>query len=99
MREDVTAAKAFIKQTIDPDILETRKKKWNASVSVPKSFEKEESQESKLLKIRLGVGDFPPVTPKGNKIYEGTETRNNYTNWNVSNLITQKQKSEGQTIT
>ena len=58
---------------------------------MPKSFEQEESQKSKLLKIKLGFSDFGPVTSnKSTKVYSGTETRDDYTKWNVSNLITQK---------
>jgi len=43
--------KEEINNLIDPDHLGLRKKNWNASVSVPKSFEKEETHEQKLLKV------------------------------------------------
>jgi len=43
--------KEEINQLIDPDHLGLRKKHWNASVSVPKSMEKEETHEQKLLKV------------------------------------------------
>lgn len=44
--------KEEIKQLVDPDHLGLRKKDWNASVSVPKNFEKEETHEQKLLKVK-----------------------------------------------
>jgi hypothetical protein len=32
----------------------------------------------------MGVADKMPLYDKPNKIFQGTETRNDYTNWNVS---------------
>ena len=64
-----------------------RKKEWNNSVSVPKNPLAEETHERKLVKIRLGLFDHPIPKEKPNIIYGGTETRNDYTNWNVSTEI------------
>lgn len=77
----------------DKDVLELRDKQWNASTTSPKrfdDFEKEESHKSKLLKIRMGFSDFSPLKEKSNKIYEGTESRNNYAGWNVSTYFDRK---------
>lgn len=49
----VKTIKEEINHLIDPDHLGLRKKRWNASVSVPKNFEKEETHEQKLLKVNL----------------------------------------------
>lgn len=73
--------------------MELKPKQWNASVSAPTKFddfEKEESQQSKLLKIKLGFSDFTPIKEKPNKIYPGTETRDNFRDWNVSTFFDQK---------
>ena len=60
-------------------------------MSVPKNPLSEETHERELVKIRLGLFDHPIPKEKDNKIYEGTETRDNYTlakkcagKWNVS---------------
>ena len=53
-------------------MLELKKKKWDISVAVPKIYEKGESKEKKLFKIKHGFDDFGPLPPKSNKIYEGT---------------------------
>ena len=41
----------------------------------------EETHERKLIKIKLGLFDHPIPKYKGNIIYTGTETRNDYTGW------------------
>ena len=48
--------KEEINHLIDPDHLNQRQKPWNASVSLPKNFEKEETHEQKLLKVCLCGG-------------------------------------------
>lgn len=45
------AIKEEVKNLIDPDHLGFRKRAWNASVSVPKKIESEETHEQKLLKV------------------------------------------------
>ncbi len=73
-----------VQQFIDPDILELRKKTWNPSVSCPKNNEQDETFERKLIKIRLGLIDQPVPKAKTPKMERGTDTRDEYTNWNVS---------------
>ena len=69
MLDSVKEAKTYVKEFKDADILQLKKPKWNNSVEVPKKFEEEESQRSKLLKIRLGFMDHRPVKEIPNKIY------------------------------
>lgn len=38
-----------------------------------------------IMKIKLGFMDHPIPKFHEQKIYEGTDLRNDYTNWNVSN--------------
>jgi len=76
-------AKLSMNQLVDPDILGLRKKEWNSSVSVPYNTQ-EEDFERKLTKIKLGFFDTPLPRFKPNSIEAGTDTRNNYTGWNVS---------------
>jgi hypothetical protein len=67
-----------------------RKKEWLHSVSVPKNPLAEETHERKLIKIKLGLFDHPIPKYKENKIYPGTELRDDYKNWNISNEIDKK---------
>jgi len=39
------------------------------------------------MQIKLGFMDNPILKYSQQKIYDGTDTRNDYTNWNVSNQI------------
>jgi hypothetical protein len=41
----------LVKDFVDPDILELKKNKWNASVSCPKDNQQEETFERKLIKV------------------------------------------------
>lgn len=43
------------------------------------------------MKIKLGFTDNPIPKYKEPIIYEGTDTRNDYTQWNVSNQIISKE--------
>jgi len=76
-------AKVAMTQLVDPDILGLRKKDWNSSVSVPVNAQ-EEDFERKLTKIKLGFFDTPLPKYRPNKIEAGTDTRDQYTGWNVS---------------
>lgn len=57
---------------------------WNASVSKVK-VPIDDNDERLLFNIRKGLCDFQPINHKPNKVYDGTDTRNDYTGWNVSN--------------
>lgn len=82
--QNVRTIVRWVKELIDPDILELRKKPWNASVSYPKNIELEETFERKLIKIKLGLIDRPKPKYVLPKIEPGCDLRNDYTNWNVS---------------
>jgi len=76
-------AKNKMTQLVDPDILGLRKKDWNNSTAISKN-QQEEDFERKLTKIKLGFFDTPLPKYRPNRIEEGTDTRNDYTGWNVS---------------
>lgn len=71
-----------VKTEIDPDILGRRKVKWNQSVSlVPAPVI---DTQADLFKVRTGLGDTKFVKTKEQLVYQGAETRDDYTGWNVS---------------
>ncbi|EGR30381.1 hypothetical protein IMG5_133480 [Ichthyophthirius multifiliis] len=76
--------KIKIKEFINPDLLNLRKKEWNTSVAVPKNPLLEETHERKLIKIKLGLFDRPIPKLKDKYIEIGTDSRNDYLGWNVS---------------
>jgi len=76
-------AKNQMTQLVDPDILGLRKKDWNSSTYVPFNAQ-EEDFERKLTKIKLGFFDTPLPKYREAEIEAGTDTRDNYTGWNVS---------------
>lgn len=39
------------------------------------------------MQIKLGFLDNPVPKYTQQKLYDGTDTRNDYTNWNVSNQV------------
>ncbi|KRX03765.1 hypothetical protein PPERSA_04273 [Pseudocohnilembus persalinus] len=84
-------AKKTIQQKIDPDLLGLRNRQWNNSTSVPLNPLQEETHERKLIKIKLGLFDQPQPIQKDKKIELGTETRNDYTGWNVSTQMENKE--------
>lgn len=86
-------AKAYIQKVTDPDLLGLRKKEWNSSSSVPKNPIQEETHERKLIKIKLGLFDQPIPKLKDKFVEPGTDTRNDYTGWNVSTEVDQRMKN------
>jgi len=77
-------AKHDMKDLVDPDLLGLRKKEWNRSVAVARNISEEEDFQRKLTKIKMGLHDFPMPKYQEKYIEEGTDTRNDYTGWNVS---------------
>jgi hypothetical protein len=77
-------AASEMKQEIDKDIFKLKKPKWNASVSKAKEI-KDDNDEINLFSIKKGLQDFSAIPVKETKPYEGCDSRNNYTSWNVSN--------------
>lgn len=76
-------AKKQMNQLVDPDVLGLRKKEWDKSVAVPLNAQ-EEDFDRKLTKIKLGFFDTPLPNYRPPKIEAGTDTRDDYTGWNVS---------------
>ena len=79
-----THAKAVnqeIKSAIDPDTLGLKKKPWNTSVF---AHDKQQNTEQDLFMIRKGIKDETVVPAKDKFVYAGTDTRNDYTQWQVS---------------
>ena len=75
-----------VKETIDKDIFKLKRPKWNPSVSKAKEII-DDNDEAKLFGIKKGFDDFFPLDTKPGKVYEGADTRNDYTKWNVSNEL------------
>ncbi|CAI2375695.1 unnamed protein product [Moneuplotes crassus] len=61
---------------------------WNASVS-KSGLPVPDNDDAKLFSIKKGFNDFHPISIKPSKVYDGTDTRNNYDTrgWNVSNQV------------
>lgn len=75
-----------MKEATDKDIFKLKRPKWNASVSKAK-VPIDDNDENNLFAIRKGFKDFHPLDNKHGKVYEGADTRNDYTGWNVSNQV------------
>ena len=69
-----------MKYETDVDVLKRHPPKWNSSVHL----EKIPDLKDFYFKIRTGLKDESFVDTKSKTIYAGTETRNDYTGWNVS---------------
>lgn len=94
--EKAKQAAIHIKSEIDKDLFNLKKPKWNASV-LKSGLPAYDNDYNNLFAIKKGFKDFAPLPPKDPKVYEGTDTRNQYhTGWNVSNQVPiplHKQKS------
>ena len=75
-----------MKDAIDKDVFKLKRPKWNASVSKAKEI-KDDNDQINLFEIKKGFKDFAPLPSKQAKIYDGTDTRNDLTGWNVSNQV------------
>ena len=81
--DHIKAVVKEVKGDIDPDILGRKQKRWNQSVYVD-VIDKEIDERAQQFQIRKGLNDTKLVDPKPQLIYQGTETRDDYTGWNVS---------------
>ena len=81
-----------IKELVSADILNLQPPKWNKSTYVDrtKNYSEQLLFDKKNFEIRMGFRDQQISKERPNKIYPGTETRNSYTNWNISNYIEPK---------
>ena len=82
-----------MKNLVDPDKLELKKKPWNISYNI-KSDVKPELQK-KLFEIQSGLSDFKVVPIKKNFVEEGVDSRDHLevdgSVWNVSNQVSLKE--------
>jgi len=78
--------KSEVKLSILPDILETKPAKWNPSVLFDGTKEySDQVAVSKLhFEIRKGIRDVSLPRPAYSKIYQGVDSRNESSNWNIS---------------
>ena len=94
----VKEAKEKIKESVNPDKLELKKKKWNISVNIKDDVKPELSK--KLFEIENGFKDFKVIPPKIQEVEEGVDTRDHLEldgkTWDLSNQIDMKElKEEG----
>ena len=90
---DVKKAKEFIKDSVNPDRLELKKKNWNISYNVKDDLKPELSK--KLFEIENGFKDFKIIPPKVKVVEEGVDTRDhielNGKFWDLSNQVNIKE--------
>lgn len=90
---NVIQSKIDMKNLVDPDKLELKKKPWNISYNI-KSDVKPELQK-KLFEIQSGLSDFKVVPIKKNFVEEGVDSRDHLevdgSVWNVSNQVSLKE--------
>jgi hypothetical protein len=75
-----------VKLSVQSDILGVNPSKWNPSVLLDKTkeYHQQVSTPQLHLEIRKGLRDISNPLPSHPKLYEGVDTRNRYTGWNVS---------------
>ena len=90
---DVKKAKVFIKDSVNPDRLELKKKNWNISYNVKDDLKPELSK--KLFEIENGFKDFKIIPPKVKVVEEGVDTRDHIELdgkfWDLSNQVNLKE--------
>ena len=86
---EVKKAKEKIKDSVDPDRLELKKKNWNISYNVKEDIKPELAK--KLFEIENGFNDFKAISPKIQEVNEGVETRDHIILdgkiWDISNQV------------
>ncbi|MCQ2817342.1 MAG: hypothetical protein MJ252_08770 [archaeon] len=90
---EVKESQIFVKNLIDPDILELRQKLWNKS-SDTHSKDRPELKQT-LFEVSHGLKDFKVVPLKEKIVEEGVDSRNNIivngNAWDISNRVEQKE--------
>jgi len=88
----VIASKKYIKNLVDPDVLQKKKRNFNLSTD-PNAESKPEVQKN-LFEVGHGLKNFTIVPIKEKTVEEGVDTRNYLTidnnTWNKSNLLDEK---------
>ena len=95
---EVKKIKAKIKDSVNPDRLELKKKNWNISCNVKDELKPD--LVKKLFEIQNGFKDFKIIPLKIHEVNEGVETRDHLEldgkTWDLSNQIdTREIKEEG----
>ena len=89
---EVIKSKQEIKDSVDPDILELKKRNWNISSHLKDDVKKD--LKKKIFEISSGLKDFKIIPLKGQKVIEGVDSRDHSEVdggiWNVSSQITIK---------
>ena len=86
-------SKDYIKNLVDPDILELKQKNWNISNNTKEKYRPE--LKKTLFEVKNGLKDFKIVPIKKKKVNDGVDTRDHMeidgNIWNISHLVNEKQ--------
>lgn len=93
MRPSVIEAKKMIKESLDPDILQVKQRKWNSSIN---PLEKIRSElKNTLFEVNNGLKEFNVVPLKEQLYIEGCDTRDKIIldgkKWNIGNKVEEKE--------
>lgn len=90
---NVIQSKIDMKNLVDPDKLELKKKPWNISYNIKNDVKPE--LQKKLFEIQSGLSDFKVTPIKKNFIEEGVDSRDHLevdgSVWNISNQVSLKE--------
>ena len=90
---NVIQSKIDMKNLVDPDKLELKKKPWNISYNIKNNVKPE--LQKKLFEIQSGLSDFKVTPIKKNFIEEGVDSRDHLevdgSVWNISNQVSLKE--------
>ena len=89
---NIIESKNYIKDFLNPDILELKQKKWDNSIDV--NNKKKPELKQTLFEVKHGLRDFKVIPLKEKKIVEGCDSRNLLSIdgkiWDCSNQISEK---------
>ena len=94
MPSSVIASKNYIKDLVDPDILQKKKKKFSLSTDTSKEIRPD--LQKNLFEVSHGLKNFSIVPLKEHNVEVGVDSRNyltlddNSISWNKSNLLDEK---------
>ena len=90
---NIIESKKYIKNLLNPDILELKQKKWDNSTDI--NNKKKPELKQTLFEVSHGLRDFKVIPLKEKKIIEGCDSRNFLSIdgkiWDSSNQISEKQ--------
>ena len=90
---NIIESKTYIKNLLNPDILELKQKKWDNSTDI--NNKKKPELKQTLFEVSHGLRDFKVIPLKEKKIIEGCDSRNFLSIdgkiWDSSNQISEKQ--------